>query len=62
MSEKICSSSGALRKKKIQDETQFTTKLVEKLVWVPVLSFLYNFHSQLCIRWPVMPKLAVLAP
>jgi hypothetical protein len=30
----------ALRKKERQDETQFTTtKLVEKLVWTPVISF-----------------------
>jgi hypothetical protein len=29
----------ALRKKERGDETQFTTKLVENLVWVPVISF-----------------------
>ncbi len=29
----------ALRKKERGDETQFTTKTGEKLVWVPVISF-----------------------
>jgi predicted oxidoreductase (fatty acid repression mutant protein) len=29
----------ALRKKETQDETQFTTKIGGKLVWVPVISF-----------------------
>jgi len=29
----------ALRKKERGDETQFTPKLVEKLVWVPIISF-----------------------
>jgi hypothetical protein len=28
----------ALRKKAIQDETHFTTKIGEKLVWVPIIS------------------------
>jgi len=29
----------ALRKKERGDETQFTTKMVEKLVWFPVILF-----------------------
>jgi hypothetical protein len=29
----------ALRKKEREDETQFTTKIGEKIVWVPVISF-----------------------
>jgi hypothetical protein len=29
----------ALRKKERGDETQFTTKIAGKLVWVPVISF-----------------------
>jgi hypothetical protein len=65
-SENICSSQWvqALRQKKtIQDETQFTTKpkLVEKLVWVPVISFCkifipsYAFDALLCRNWPFSP-------
>jgi hypothetical protein len=30
----------ALRRKERPDETQFTTKIGGKLVWVPVISFL----------------------
>jgi hypothetical protein len=37
-------------------------KLVEKLVWVPVISFCKYCHSQLHIWCPIMLKLAVLAP
>jgi hypothetical protein len=37
-------------------------KLVEKLVWVPVISFCKKIHSQLHIWCPIMSKLAVLAP
>jgi hypothetical protein len=47
----------ALKKKERQDETQFLSpKLVEKLVWVPVVSLCVKFS------FPIMPKLAVLAP
>jgi hypothetical protein len=53
-SENICRSSGGAHEKERQDETQFTTKLVEKLVWVPVFSFCkmfipsYAFDALLC--------------
>jgi hypothetical protein len=33
----------ALRKKKRQDELSIHSKVVEKLVWVPVISFSKNF-------------------
>jgi len=38
----------AFRKTERGDETQLSPKLVEKLVWVPVILFL-KFSSQLCI-------------
>jgi hypothetical protein len=50
-----------LRKKETQDETQFTTKLVEKLLWVPIISFCkifipsYVFDALLCRNWPFSP-------
>jgi len=53
----------ALRKKKRQDETQFTPKLVEKLVWVPVILFCKIFiPSYVFDASPIMLKLAVLTP
>jgi hypothetical protein len=48
----------ALRKKERQDETQFTSKIGEKLVWVPVISFCkifipgYGSDALLCRNWP----------
>jgi hypothetical protein len=53
----------ALRKKKTQDETQFTTKIGGKnsFVWVPVISFCkilnpsYTFDALLCRSWPFSP-------
>jgi hypothetical protein len=48
----------ALRKTEREDETQFTTILVEKLVWVPVISLCnifipnYTFDALLCRNWP----------
>jgi hypothetical protein len=48
----------ALRKKESQDET---TKLVERLVWVPVISFhkifipTSAFDALLCQNWPFFP-------
>jgi hypothetical protein len=38
----------AFRKTERGDETQLSPKLVENLVWVPVILFL-KFSSQLCI-------------
>jgi hypothetical protein len=52
----------ALRKKAIQDETHFTTKIGGgKLVWVPVLSLCkiyipsYTFDALLSRNWPFWP-------
>ncbi len=51
----------ALRKKERPDETQFTTKIGGKLVWVPVISFCkvfilsYAFDALLCPNWPFPP-------
>jgi hypothetical protein len=53
---------GAARKKERQDETQFTTKISEKISLGPSYFVLWNFHSQLSVWCPIMPKLAVLAP
>jgi len=50
-----------LWQKETQDETQFTTKIVERLVWVPVTSFRkifipsYGFDGLLCRNWPFSP-------
>jgi hypothetical protein len=49
-------------KKERQDETQFTTKIGWKTSLGPSYFGWENFHSQLRIWWPIMPKLAVLAP
>jgi len=62
---KIYEAAGdALRKKESQDETQvLPPKLVEKLVWVPVILLCkifipsYTFDALLCLS-----KLAVLGP
>ncbi len=52
----------ALRKKERGDETQFTSKIsLEKLVWVPVISFCkifipsYVSDALLCRNWPFSP-------
>jgi hypothetical protein len=53
-SENICSSSGRDQENEREDETQFTTKIGGKLVWVPVISFCeifilsYTFDALLC--------------
>jgi len=39
-----------LRKKERQDETQFTTKIGGKLVWVPVISFCKIFIPSYVFR------------
>jgi hypothetical protein len=54
----------ALKKKERQDETQFTVppKLVEKLVWVPVISLSTLFIPSYTFDALFKPKLAVLAP
>jgi hypothetical protein len=53
----------ALSKNERQDETQFKTrpKLVEKLIWVPVISFCkifipsYTLDALLSQNWPFLP-------
>ncbi len=51
----------SLRKKERGDETQFTPKLMENLVWVPVISFCkifipsYGLDALLCPNWPFSP-------
>jgi hypothetical protein len=59
----MCGSSGALRKKERQDEMKLSLppKLVEKLDWVPVISFCKIFIPSNGFVCPMMPKLAVLA-
>jgi hypothetical protein len=53
----------ALRKKERHDETQFTTKLVGKLLWVPDILFCkifipsYTFDALLCQNWSFLPLL-----
>jgi hypothetical protein len=53
----------AVMKKERQDESQFTTKLVEKLVWVPVIwlskIFILSlaFDALLCRNWSFSPAI-----
>jgi hypothetical protein len=59
-SENICSSSEWRRSEKRKDRMKLSlpTKFVEKLVWVPVISFCKISIPKLCIWWcPSMPKL-----
>jgi hypothetical protein len=51
----------ALRKKERGDETQFTTKIGGKTS-LGQLFRVVKFHSQICGRCTIMPKLAGLAP
>jgi hypothetical protein len=50
----------ALKKNERQDETQFTTKIGGKLVWIPVILFGkifipgYLFDALLCPNWPFL--------
>ncbi len=50
-----------LRENERGDETQFTTKIGGKTSLGPQLFSFVEFHSQLSIWCPIMPKLAVLA-
>ncbi len=51
------------RKRKHRMKLSLPPNWLEKLVWVPVISFCkILFHSQLRVWCPIMPKLAVLAP
>jgi len=52
----------ALMKKERQGETQFTTEIGGKTSLGPNYFVLQNFHSELRVWCPVMPKLVVLAP
>jgi hypothetical protein len=54
----------ALRKKKKKDRMKLSLspKLVEKLVWVPVIWFCQIFIPSYTFDGPIMPKLAVLPP
>jgi hypothetical protein len=62
--ENIRSSSGSAQEKgKTGWNSVLPQKLEEKLVWVPVISFCKIFiPSYTHVWWPIMPKLAVLAP
>jgi hypothetical protein len=52
----------ALGKKERGDmKLSLPPKLVQKLVWVPVILFV-KFHSQLRVDALLLPKLAILAP
>ncbi len=57
----VAAVAGA-QEKETHDETQFTTKLGGKTSLGPSYFLLQNFHSQLLVWCPIMPKLAVLAP
>ncbi len=61
--ENICSSSGSKGEKEKRGwNLSLLPKLVEKLVWVPVIILCFvKFHSQLRIWCLIMPNLAVLA-
>ncbi len=50
-----------LRKNERHSEIQFTTKIVRKISLGCRYFILWNFHSQLHIWCPIMPKLTVLA-
>jgi hypothetical protein len=61
-SENICSSSGGAQEKgKTAWNSSLPPKLVENLVWVPVISFCkifipsYVFDALLCQNWPFSP-------
>ncbi len=60
----IPSSSGGAQEKKRKEgmKLSLAPKLMEKVVWTPVIFRFVKFHSQLSIRCPIMPKLAILAP
>jgi hypothetical protein len=59
----MCSSSeGAQGKRKEGMKLSLPPKLVEKLVWVPVISFCKISFPVKHLMPYIMPKLAVLAP
>ncbi len=51
-----------LRKKERRDETQFTTKIGEKLVWDPVISFYKILSFSVKCLMPYYPETGILAP
>jgi hypothetical protein len=62
-SENICSGSGGAQEQgKTGWNSIYPPKLVEKLVWVPVISFRKIFITSYAFWCPIMPKLAVLTP
>jgi hypothetical protein len=55
----ICSSSGGVQE---NEKIGWNSELVEKLVWVTVISLCKIFITSSAFDAPIMPKLAILGP